>query len=359
MQIQRIGYGIRGFGRITGYAIRWTRMVTTKAKHKARVLAFWGTYGLYATIDAFKISRRTLYLWKTQQQAGQGKLESLNEQSKRPKKVRTRAWSGAVIAAIKTQRAVHPNLGPDKIAVLLHRDPALKGLALPQARTVARIIADAPDKMRIFPVKVRHNGKVVQRKKAKKTRKPKGFKAAYAGHCGAFDTVEKIIQGCRRYVITFTDLHSRFSWAYGTTSHASAAAQEFFSLVTRIFPFPLTYVLTDNGSEFMKHFDAKLRRLHRVHWHTYPRTPKMNAHDERFNRTIQEEFVNYHEPELQHNLVRFNELLTDHLLWHNGERPHWSLQLKSPIQFLTEQHPELCNMWWRDTKAGQTGKFRV
>ena len=45
----------------------------------------------------------------------------------------------------------------------------------------------------------------------------------------------------------------------------------------------------------MKHFDEELRRLHKNHWHTYPRTPKMNAHVERFNRTIQEEFIDYHE----------------------------------------------------------------
>lgn len=349
MQIQRIGYGIRGFGRITSYALRWAHMVTTKAKHKARVLAFWGKYGIKATVEAFKVSERTLYLWKQQQTKGGGKLEALNEQSKRPQKVRIREWPTLVMSAIKTQRATHPNLGPDKIAVLLARDASLAGLARPSARTVARIIADAPDQMRSFPIKVRHNGQVVPRKRAKKTRKPKGFQATYAGHCGAFDTVERIIQGCRRYVITFTDLHSRFSWAYGTTSHASQAAEEFFSLVTRIFPFPLTYVLTDNGSEFAKHFDAEVRRLHQIHWHTYPRTPKMNAHDERFNRTIQEEFVDYHEPELRHNLLHFNELMTDHLLWHNGERPHWSLQLKSPIQFLTEKNPEWCNMWWRDT----------
>ena len=57
-------------------------------------------------------------------------------------------------------------------------------------------------------------------------------------------------------------------------------------MVTEVFPYPLQSVLTDNGSEFMKHFDEEIRRLHKTHWHTYPRTPKMNAHVERFNRTF-------------------------------------------------------------------------
>lgn len=98
----------------------------------------------------------------------------------------------------------------------------------------------------------------------------------------------------------------------------------------------------------MKHFDHELRRLHRIHWHTYPKTPKVNAHEERFNRTIQEEFVDYHVPELL-NPLTFNEQLIEYLLWYNGERPHWGLKLKSPIQFLTERNPQECNMWWRDT----------
>jgi hypothetical protein len=74
----------------------------------------------------------------------------------------------------------------------------------------------------------------------------------------------------------------------------------------------------------------------------------MNAHDERFNRTIQEEFVDYHEPELL-NPDLFNQKLIEYLLWYNGERPHWSLGLKSPIQFLIQENPEECKMWWRDT----------
>lgn len=202
--------------------------------------------------------------------------------------------------------------------------------------------------MRVFPVKVRQNGQVVPRQRAKKLRKPQHFQASYPGHCVALDTVERFIHGCRRYVLTFTDLYSRFSLALATTSHASQAAAEFFALTRLLFPFRLAYVLTDNGSEFMRHFDLALRQQHLTHWHTYPKTPKMNAHNERFNRTIQEEFVDYHEPALL-DPATFNQRLLPWLLWYNGERPHWGLNLKSPLQFLTQSNPELCKMWWRDT----------
>ncbi len=43
-----------------------------------------------------------------------------------------------------------------------------------------------------------------------------------------------------------------------------------------------------------------------THWWTYPRSPKMNAHVERFNRTLQEQFVDYHTDLLFDDLAAFN-----------------------------------------------------
>jgi transposase InsO family protein len=189
--------------------------------------------------------------------------------------------------------------------------------------------------MGTYDIRVRHNGQIVPRKRAPRPRKPKDFKAEYPGHCGAFDTIEKIIHGSRRYVLTFTDLYSRFSLAWATTSHASLAAKEFFDFVQFLFPFELKYILTDNGSEFMKHFDDQIRELHKGHWHTYPRTPKMNAHAERFNRTLQEEYLDYHSGELL-NPTEFNTGLMKHLIWHNIKRSHHSLGLRSPVQLIQE-----------------------
>jgi transposase InsO family protein len=59
----------------------------------------------------------------------------------------------------------------------------------------------------------------------------------------------------------------------------------------------------------MKYFDEEIRRLLKNHWHTYPKTPKMNAYVERFNRTIQEEFIDYHQ-ELLITPDEFNHRLT-------------------------------------------------
>lgn len=57
MQIIRLSYKVKGFVRITDYALRYVRMVSDKAKKKAQILIFWEKHGLSATIDAFGVKR--------------------------------------------------------------------------------------------------------------------------------------------------------------------------------------------------------------------------------------------------------------------------------------------------------------
>ncbi len=329
-------------------AVRWLRMVTDEAKNRVKVLVFWKTYGLAATKEAHGVSRRTLYGWKARLDVGHGKAESLNPGSRAPKARRRRSWPAAVVAEIRRVREEHPNLGKEKVAIHLQAFCKELNVRCPGVRTIGRIIADAADKMRIFPKKVRHDGTIVRKNRGQILRKPKKFKAEYPGHCVALDTIEFHVWGSRVYVITLVDLYSRFAVALVTNSHASKAAAEFFQKVRRLFPHEITFVLTDNGSEFMRHFDEALRALQKTHWRTYPRTPKMNAHCERFNRTIQDEFFLDHHHLLK-DRIRCNTELTKWLTWYNQERPHWSLNLRSPAKFLSEYRHTLkntseCNM---------------
>ncbi len=331
-------------------------MITQKALHKARVLAFWEKHGLNATIDAFKVKRRTLFNWKSQLAEGNGKLEALNDKSRSPKTKRKRLWSEEVIAEIKRQRFAHPNLGKEKIYPALKNHCDHLTIKCPKPKTVGRLIKDLGG-LRIFPQKVSHFGRIKPIKRRQILRKPKDFKVEYPGHLVAFDTIEKHIHGLRRYVIAFEDIYTRFGFAWSTTSHASLAAKEFFDYCVKVFPFPFAFVLTDNGSEFAKHFSEELKRLHLTHYHTYPRTPKMNSHLERFNRTIQDEFVDYHMGDLIETDI-FNRKLIDWLIWYNTERPHYAFKNKlSPVQFMIslENQPlklsEECKIGWPHTRT--------
>lgn len=72
--------------------------------------------------------------------------------------------------------------------------------------------------------------------------------------------------------------------------------------------------------------------------------PKMNAHAERFNRTAQEEFLDYLEDLLwgdEANLAALNRKLAEWLLWFNGERPHEALGQQTPIVALARERSML------------------
>lgn len=335
--------GVKGFVRAYEDGLRYRYMITQKALHKAKVLAFWEKYGLEATMEAFAVKRRTLFYWKKQFNEGGRKPEALNEGSRAPRTKRKRLWPYEVVQEIRRLRSVdeHPNLGSDKLYPELKAFCDTKGLPCPQPRTIANLIADCGG-LRVFPRKISHFGKVKPIKRQKVLRKPRDFKPEYPGHLAALDTVERIIHGRRRYIITFEDIYTRFSFAWATKSHASLAAKGFFDLCRKVFPlsYNFLYVLTDNGSEFKKHFAEELKRLHLIHFHTYPKTPQMNAHVERFNRTIQEEFIDYH-AFLLFNPDEFNRKLVDYLMWYNDRRVHYAFQNKlSPLQFMMSLQSE-------------------
>jgi hypothetical protein len=113
-------------------------------------------------------------------------------------------------------------------------------------------------------------------------------------------------------------------------------------------------VLSYNGSEFKAQFTKIVLDDGAVRWLTYPKCPKMNAHAERFNRTIQEEFIEFHKDLLFEDIDAFNDKLLDYLIWFNESRPHYALGLRSPMQFLSEEHQ--CNMYWRDTTEAAFGQ---
>ena len=349
MKIFNVYHGVRGFVTLYHDAVRSAYMITPPALQKAKILVFWEQYGIKTTIEAFEVKRSTLYLWKQQFVRGGRKPEALNEQKRIPKTKRKRLWSPLLIEEIKRLRSAHPNIGKDKLHILIAPFCEKNHLPLPSVSTIGRLIKDCGG-LRMFPQRIRHNGDIVPIKRKKVLRKPHDFKTAYAGHLVALDTVERFVHGLRRYIITFEDIHTRFAFAWSTTSHASLAAKEFFDYCRTVFPYPFAFVLTDNGSEFMKHFSQRLNELHVIHYHTYPRTPKMNAHCERFNRTLQEEFVDYHAGLLLDPLV-FNRELIPWLVWYNTERPHWGLNLQSPMQFMLTTYPRKSNVWWTDTET--------
>lgn len=72
------------------------------------------------------------------------------------------------------------------------------------------------------------------------------------------------------------------------------------------------------------------------------KTPKDNATNERFNRTLEEEFIQMGNRVL--DLNEFNRRMTEWLVEYNFRRPHQSLGYLSPINFIQKYQPNVTNL---------------
>ena len=340
--------GTKGFLTSWNYMLRFRYMITEAAQERTRILAFWERHGLAATTEAFTVSRATLFRWQQKLQAGQGKLDALNKRSTAPHHLRTRVIPSEVRTFILKERGYDPRLSKDKLAVMLKEDQ----VAHLSASTVGRILGDLK-KQGILPTYTKlslsgRTGRLLER-----IPRPHRVKLRSKGHTGGLVKADSIIRfhnGIKRYIVTALDCQSKFAFAYAYTSHSSRAAADFMALFTRVSPVPVSHIQTDNGSEFGDHFEVYLQANGIIHFHAYPRTPKMNAEIERFNRTLHEAFIAGHRHMLAYDMDAFNTKLVDWLLWYNTRRPHWSLGLISPMKYITSTLPELeSHMCWTDT----------
>lgn len=349
--------GTKGFITIWERVIRFRYMITQVAKERCRILAFWEKHGDAATMEAFKVSRRTLFRWQKKLEVSLGKLEGLNKGSTTRKRKNKREVSEKIKQFIINERTFDHHLSKDKLAVLMKED----GVADLSASTVGRMLTDLK-KQGILPkyTKLSYFAKT-DRFHEKTTKKRKKLRSK--GHDGGLvkaDTIVRFTDGIKRYIVTAIDKESKFAFAYAYTNHTSKGTTDFMKKFKSVAPLTLTHIQTDNGSEFAKHFEVLLEKAGVVHFHTYPRCPKMNSEIERYNRTLSDAFISRNRKLLAHDIDEFNRRLMEWLLWYNTRRPHWTLGLISPLRYIVSTLPEReCQMIWTSTMAGHVVIFGV
>ena len=281
-------------------------------------------------------------------------MDALNPGNTSPKNKRSRLIPKEVQDFIIQERKME-KIGKEKLSKLLLDD----NIADLSPSTVGRMLDDMKKKGSLpNPVKYSLSGKTGRmiERKPKKLKK----KLPSKGHEGGLvkaDTMVRFTDGMKRYILTALDLESKFAFAYTYPSHASSQAADFMATFKNVAPIHLTHIQTDNGSEFQDHFEIYLKSENIIHFHTYPRCPKMNAEIERFNRTLSEAFIQPNRYLLAHNLPEFNRKLIDWLLWYNTRRPHWSIGLISPLKYIVNKLPTReSQMCWTSTKNLQMAK---
>ena len=335
-----------------GWLSMWERTIRFRSMRnkeevdrRVRALTFWEKHGEQAALDAFSISRRTLYRWQGALKESTGRLDALDPKSTAPKGRRKRTVLPQVEAFIIKERGDHYRLGKKKLAVLLKEE----GHAVSESY-VGRVIGDLKQRGLLsqhrklsFQAKTGNHTETPVFRRTKLRRKVKrGME---------LDTIVRFIDGVKRYILTAIDVEKKFAFAGAYTSHSSASAADFLRKVVEVCPFLIEELQTDNGSEFAKYFEDACIILGLTHFHTYPRSPKMNPFVERFNRTVSDDCIMRHRALLRDDLVAFNEKLVDWLLWYNCRRPHESLGLVSPLRYIVSTlSTEECQRWWTCTR---------
>ncbi len=332
--------GIRGFVTLYNDYFKHRYMIQAKAKKKAEIVSFFEKYGLDATISAFKISKSSIYAWRKTLRQNQGRIESLNEKSKAPKNPRKSKINPAIKEFIRNYRKEHPRIDKEKIKPELDAFCKKIGIKTISEPTIGRIIKELKEKGEI-PKKFKvsfygKTGKIVIRElKPKKPKlRRKGYHPEKPGDLIQIDAIVKFIWGLKRYIITAIYLKSEFAFARAYSHLSSKSAADFFEKLQKVAPFSVKRVQTDNGAEFHKRFRDNLEKKGIIQFFNYPRRPQMNAQIESFNRTIQEDFIDWNLDLLATDINTFNQKLVDWLLWYNTKRAHSSLNNQSPLQYL-------------------------
>lgn len=318
----------KGFVKAYEAGLKW-RSMQDKEEVKRRVdaLRLWEIHGLAAAIDHTKVNKRTLQRWKAALAASNGDVNALDPKSTAPKKRRVRCIPPDLEAKIIWYRTTYPRIGGKKLVPLLSKE----GYTVSRVY-IDRCVSDLKERG-IIPNKVKlsfyaKSGTHTERKQTKVKKHRRTTKRGIE-----IDTVVRHIDGYKRYVITAIDVQRRVSYARAYTNHSSSSARDFLKRLLLKVPFEIVEIQTDNGSEFAKHFHEACVLLGIKHYHTYPRCPKMNAHIERFNRTVSEDLIIYHRALLRDSVKDFNYVLDEWLYWYNEERLHESLGFLSPMEY--------------------------
>jgi putative transposase len=307
-------------------------------EERLRIIQFFDEFGAEATRKAFNKGRSTIYLWKQKLKRANGRIIALAPGNNTPIHRRRRIVHPFIEAFILKYRSDHPGADKTTITPVLALACTSAGIKPVSESTVGRIIHDLKEKGRLpQSTKITINAKtgkllVREHKKPRNKERRKGFCPKQPGDIVQMDTVSVFACGIKRYIFTAIDVSTRFAFACAYPSNSSANGSDFLRKFTQVAPFNTVRIQTDNGGEFEKHFDKTCQENGLVHFFNYPKHPQSNSCLERFNKTIQEQFVYWHIDYLD-ELNGFNAKMMDYLIWYNTEKPHRGIGNLPPLRY--------------------------
>ena len=296
------------------------------ATHRLKILDYGRTHTVAATCRHFGIARSTYYRW--QRRYDPRHLSFLENRSSSPRRVRRPTWTPAQAAAVLAARERYPRWGKDKLAVVLRRDGIILSVSM-----IGRILRDLKRRtVLVEPISARLRPHA-RHARPYAVRKPTAYTPAAPGDLVQLDTMHLTpVPGVERRHFSAVDVVSRWSVTGVRASATAGTARDFLAELQTRMPVPIRAIQVDGGSEFMAGFETACQEQGIPLFVLPPRSPKLNGHVERANRTHRNEFWELYDgdlelPPLQAALRAWEET-------YNHVRPHQALGYQTPAEYL-------------------------
>ena len=301
------------------------------AKKRLKWMDYYQQHGRNAALTCryFGISRQTFYRWRRRYHPRH--IASLEERSRRPRRVRQPTWSLDLAQAVCELREQYPRWGKDKLA------PLLREAGWPVSTSmVGRILAQLRKRgVLVEPPRAAVAVRKPRPPRPYAVRKPKDYRARKPGDIVQVDTLDlRPLPGVILKHFTARDMVSRWDVLEVHTRATAKAAASFLDAIEARTPFPVRAIQVDGGSEFQAQFEAECQRRRIRLFVLPPRSPKLNGSVERAQRTHTEEF--YEVWDLDWTVTALNRKLRVWEEIYNTVRPHQSLGYRTPHQYLRE-----------------------
>lgn len=316
--------------------------LSKKAQEKLEWIIFYETLGqrnaIY-TASYFGINPKTLHKWLGR--FNEKNLTSLEEKSRRP--VKTRGWtiSKEEESNIIVLRKENMEYGKLKLKKL-YKDEYHRNISTWRIERVIR-------KYNLYPDKLKHNYLVEKRKKSKPKIRINTIKEIIKNirQFGFLWHIDAIIiwwYGERRIIFTAIEEYSKIAYARVYKTNSSAFSEDFLKRLLYLCEGKIEVMHSDNGAEFEGEFEKACRRLDIARVYSRAYTPKDNATLERFNSTVQHEWLDFSDIGLT-DIDKANKDLTTWLIKYNSFRPHETLDYKTPLEYAQETFFKVLPMW--------------
>jgi transposase InsO family protein len=314
---------------------RWRKcadLINLSASGRMRLewMIFYQSVGdkdAYKTAKHFGISAKTFYKWLKRFEESKEMVRALEDQSKRPHQVRK--WEVSLIeeTRIKSLRSEHLRWGRRKLKRLYSK---IYGEDISDWK-IQRVI----NKHHLYPNPAKQAKLTLKRQRSKahpKRRIQELNKENLLWFLLQLDGIILYFNGFKRYIFTAVDHAGKFAFARMYKNKSSTSAADFLHRLKYAINQPILNLQTDNGSEFAGSFERAVRELEIERYFSRAKTPKDNPEIERFNQTLEQEWL--YDGNFELDCDRFNRRLTKWIIEYNFVRPHETLNYLTPMEYI-------------------------